>query len=567
MNASLSERSPHFSKRNQQLIDPTNPPFKRPKISSFGNSIHTPQENKNGQYLRTVLSDASGFNPDFHHNSLHASLPNGSARKHYLKESGNVNSLRDFSEKPQFQGARGVPPKIGIAKLLPVDRYRGGVGFTHSNPGETGAPFSRTPSPSGIQGYEDSEPVLPPTPERPRDRSPGSKRRDFEAIFSSGSRKTTRQIILDHSHSNPYQALSIVRIDGVPPIQRNIPIGGSLSRRTNKARDTLVERRNALQKEIKTLEDELLIEVRKNSIKRYLQSNRTNTDISKTITDFLKVNNESVSLKVATASKSEKEAFASLSVLPLKDKHWLPLAQLFCPLRFTKHGANTSPSTSRSSVLAQNARVIQGFSHESLFHFRFIVFLTKFENPEICELNIECSDWARRELGPSLQKFSDERNILKSLYAMSSFMRVARHRAKVWASLREKFSHLDALQNHPHEVNLMLDGVGSKESPLVDRRRLVTNLSRRIIKFRGIHVSDVSDPVLREISLGWHINIDNTGEAHSHVFTVVKLLSYVTDVDEATVAQQTSSLLNALISEYGIMEGISRLLEGLFKGR
>ena len=35
-------------------------------------------------------------------------------------------------------------------------------------------------------------------------------------------------------------------------------------------------------------------------------------------------------------------------------------------------------------------------------------------------------------------------------------------------------------------------------------------------------------------------------------------------VDEAKVAQQTSDLLNALISEYGIMEGISRLLESLF---
>ncbi|KAF3907350.1 hypothetical protein AA313_de0202698 [Arthrobotrys entomopaga] len=582
MNTSFAERSPHFTKRNQQLIDPTDPPFKRPKISSFDNSIHAVQKNRNGQYLRTVL--ATGFNPDPHRDSFHAAFPNRSARKNYLKESGIINSLRDFGENTQFRGASGATLKLEAGKLPPIDRYRSGVGFTHSNLGESGTPFSRTPSPSVTQGYEDSDPALPPTPERPRDRSPGSKRRDFEAIFSSGSRKINRQTGSDHRRGSPYQTPGVGGVDRGTLLQPKNSDEDSLSRSTNKARDTLVERRYVLRREIKALEDELLIESRKDNIKRYLKPNRINTDISKTMytslssqisphisnalsvssTGFLKINNENVAVKAATLSESDIGNVISSSILPLKTKFWLPLAQLFCPLSFTKHDANTPPSTSRSPIPTHSHQIIQGFSHESLLHFRFLIVLTKFEKPEICEINVECSDWARRELGPSLQRFSNERNILKSLYAISSFMRVARHRAEVWASLRQKFGHLDILQNHAFEVNSMANNAKPEECSPVDRRQLVTNLSRRIIKFRGIHISD--EFALTEISLGWYIKIDSSGEAHSHVFTVAKLLSCVNDVDEAKVAQEISDLLNALISEYGIMEGVSRLLESLFRG-
>ncbi|EPS40443.1 hypothetical protein H072_5713 [Dactylellina haptotyla CBS 200.50] len=377
------------------------------------------------------------YNP-VHHIVRSPKLASNLRRNNFLTERGKLNSLRDHNERNQRPSLKGALINVETEQLPFPDQFKGQNRYTA---GGRGVRLSRTPPPFIVEPDELGEPILPPTPERPRDRSPRTKRRDFEAIFSSGSRKRRKSTELDLQNISPIRSLAARENGGVAGIAKSNYYASS-SRRKNKA-NTLQEHRDALQREIKKLEEELVVEKRRILTGKHLQAMPLNrarfeNEFPISLARWLSVNDQMVASKTEIPTIPQNGAVPR-SVLPLKNSHSSQNTKNLCPLTFTNYGPELSASLVPYSI-NQHRRIVQGYSHESLLHFQLSMDILGMSIPQIQAVSVDCSDWARLELGPSLYLFSSECNINKTLYAISSFSNMARHRASVWASLHRDFS-------------------------------------------------------------------------------------------------------------------------------
>ncbi|KAF3288212.1 hypothetical protein TWF173_001073 [Orbilia oligospora] len=181
--------------------------------------------------------------------------------------------------------------------------------------------------------------------------------------------------------------------------------------------------------------------------------------------------------------------------------------------------------------------------------------------PIVNSLKVECSDWARMELGHTLSRLSAERNISTALYSISSYAALARRRAECWVLLQNQFPKLIPATTQPEPS--LKPTQPSEDGSKVARRLLVANLPRRKMTFQGRNAfSNAPISSETEVCLYWHINVKTTGESYSNVSANIKVLSG--DSGEIRVTQQMSNLFKVIVGEYGFMEGSSRLLDTIF---
>ncbi|KAK6353216.1 hypothetical protein TWF696_005198 [Orbilia brochopaga] len=544
-NTSLAKYPAHAFNRDRSRIEPMHSPSKRTKFSTFTDGFYSPQQipkNRSIQATQRDLGRGRLNSGRISQDSIHTS---GALRKQYLAERDTVNSLR-----------RGLPPhgppSGRFAQKLPSRQSRETSDYDETISAERGVRWSRTPPPLSLDPEGSNEVPLPPTPDPPRNRSPGTIRKDREELFGSGRRKPKRKhgSLSYDSSSEPSPGLQktySIRSNEAPNYYPSSSV-----RIKDRFRNTFVEHREALRREIQILEDELIIERRKSSIVKYSSPKLGNVrDLLGFISQCLSSNDQATRTE-AIGPDLRHEYLQSLNVRPLEVLNTHHGLRQFCHLSFA---SNNTPDPH------MNRRVFKGYSDKNLLQFRISVDVVGNKGPTVEKLRIECSDWGLSELGQPLRKFSRERNVSKAIHAISSFSDLAQARAKLWADLRHQFSQLTTSKTY-ESTDLL--GIPVSNISKASRRKLVENLSKRVITFRGRNISASSSSVDAELSLGWHIHFDATGEARSHIFASVKALSNVMVADEGKITEQVSTLLNMLVAEYGILEGTSKLLKAFF---
>lgn len=475
----------------------------------------------------------------------------GPLRQNYLKDSDKGNNLNGM-----MRPATGVDAvtEATAEKLTLSDRREGPTNLGDLPVADGSIQLSKTPPPFSVE-FEANESPLPPTI-RQRHASPDTIKRGLEEIYSSGKRKTHRERV-ELGSTPEWSPTRKLRLNAPrDPTDHYYPAVSTGIK--DKGYRMFLEHREALQWEIRLLEDELVVERRKALVGKGLEATVSTPDeVSSFITQCLDINDEEITRNVA-AVQSARE-------LDIDLHHKLPRGKIssqngmkdLSALTFTEY--NTTAQTPNSGSL--NLRFLQGYSHENLLHFKATMEVLPIGGPVVNNLKIECSDWARTELGQTLSKLSMERNISIALYSISSYATLARRRAECWVLLQSRFSRFIpvATQSEPSLRPSRPLEDGSK----VARRLLVANLPRRKMTFRGRNaLSNTHTSAEAEVSLSWHIDIKTTGESYSDVSANIKLLPG--DADEIRVTQQMSNLFKTLVGEYGFMEGASRLLGTLF---
>ncbi|KAK6332209.1 hypothetical protein TWF718_002734 [Orbilia javanica] len=491
------------SKRDRQQLHFTNSPAKRAKLSSL------PEGANSILYRKTNQSPVTG---PFHNAQL-SDANKEPSRKSYVKDSDNGNNPSGL-----MRSAAGIDAvtEATAEKLVLSDRREG-----LANPGGLSVVrrdirLSQTP-PFSAEFEGTNESPLPPTIKQ-RYASPGTIKRGLEEIYSSGKRKVPRERDFEgftpewSPTRKPRPSTSRDTKDHYYPV---VSTGAK-----DKGYRMFIEHREALQREIRLLEDELVVERRKDLVGRDPEvTASTPNQISGFITQCLDINEEEVTRDVFTIQSAEGLG-AELPPKLLRGKISLQHGTKdLSALTFTEY--NTTARASDTSSL--NHRFLQGYSHENLLHFKATMEVLPTACPIINSLKIDCSDWARVELGKSLLKHSMERNISVALYSISAYATLAKKRAECWVLLQNRFSRFTSIPNQP-ELNLKpsisLD-VGSK----IARRSLVANLQRRKMIFRGrnsLSNTDISSEV--EVCLSWHIDVGDTGESHSDFSANIKLM-------------------------------------------
>ncbi|KAJ6256119.1 ATPdependent RNA helicase [Drechslerella dactyloides] len=524
-------------------------PAKRTKLSTFNDEFYSPRHTPKTRSTHIIRRDFSASVLNSTRISRGPAHVGGAPRKEYLTESDKLNTLRDSNQTLRDSTVRDPVSKYSIEKL-PPRQQRSVLDYEGAMSTERGMRLSRTPPPLSVDSGGLNEVPLPPTPEPPRDRSPGTIRKEREEIFGSGKRKTKRKHGATSHDSSSEQSLGLPKTNSARSTEAPSYYPNSTARIKDKFSHTYIEHREAIRREIQILEDELIIERRKISIKKYsLPTKGTTRDITGFISQCLVSNDRATRTVTSNDSESEPEYSQVPSALPLEVSNPLHGLTQFCRLSFASNATNPY----------QGRRVFKGYSHQSLLHFQILVDVLVKESPTIEKLHIECSDWGLPELGHTLRKFSRERNVSKVVYAISSFSELAQARAELWAGLRHQFSQFAIPEKRE---SARLPGISNLNGSRYNRRKIVENLPKRSITFRGRNTF-ASNSIDTELSLGWHIHFDATGEARSNIFANVKVLSHVLAIDEAKT-EQVSTLLNMLVAEYGILEGTSKLLAAFF---
>ncbi|KAK6346457.1 hypothetical protein TWF730_010777 [Orbilia blumenaviensis] len=528
----------YSSKRDRQLFPLTNSPAKRTKLSG-SNWTNASHDGRKDQGLLTGSpTEPSGARAA--HSSEHS-------RKNYLGNSGKGNNLSGM----RFTGGIDSVAEATVERLTISDHDAPAVS-------ERDARLSRTPPPFSIELEDANESPLPPTI-RQRNRSPDTVKRGLEEIYSSGKRKLHHGRI-DHA-STPDGSPTRKPRSNTPGDPTDNYYAAASMRTKGKGYQMFFEYHEALQREIKLLEDELAVEKRKaQSIRGANTEISTPNEISSFITQCLDINNEGINCDVVTTSHSfgelETDIRRKLSPGDISSQRGM---KDLSTLTFTEY--NTAIQGPNSVIRSQ--RCLQGYSHENLLHFKATMEVLPTTSPVIHSLKIEYSDWARIELGKALSKLSTEQNVSIALYSIASYAALAKKRAECWVVLQSRFSRLIPAVLQPEAILKAQSHRASEDGPGVGRRFLVANLPRRKMTFRGRNaLSNAHTSSEAEVCLSWSIDIAATGEGFSDVSAHIKLLP--DDADGARVTQQMSNLFRALVGEYGFMEGASRLLETFF---
>ncbi|KAF3940080.1 hypothetical protein ABW19_dt0201377 [Dactylella cylindrospora] len=268
--ASLAKHSPHLLKRDQQSVDFYQSPTKRHKAIAATDISYTTQRPSNPRVQSTVPRDrraGAATNSDHPQGIYQAGTP---ARRQYLTESDKLNNLRGSSGRRRGGAHRRVASDAINGKLSFLDPPRGTPSRIRTSTGfEKGTRLSRTPPPVDIDPEDGSDPPLPPTPERAPELSPGTIRRDREAIFSSGNRRSRRKAAVTIDGSPDATPTKSKNRTGRQPSTVTYYYPSVTSRVKNKYLCAHLQHRNTLQQEIRNLEDELIIERRKAKIGAY----------------------------------------------------------------------------------------------------------------------------------------------------------------------------------------------------------------------------------------------------------------------------------------------------------
>ncbi|KAK6525064.1 hypothetical protein TWF281_011944 [Arthrobotrys megalospora] len=539
----------YSSKRDRQMFPFTNSPSKRTKLSGLFNG-------RRNQDLVMAKDPDSGETGLYRSAAQLSDVDKGLLRKNYLGDSGKANSL---SGKMRLVSGVDAVTEATAEKLSISDRREGPDSRDGLTAVGRGTRLSRTPPPFSVEFDDPAESPLPPTIKE-RHASPDTIKRGLEEIYSSGKRKVHHERI-EHRSTPDWSPTRKPRSNASRDTTDHYFPAASTGIK-DKVYRTFLEHRDALQREIGLLEDELAVEKRKALVNKGSKASTLTPDhVSAFIMQCLNINDEEITRNIAVVQGIE-EAELDPRNKPQRGKissqHGM---KDFCALTFTDYNATALIPNSDSI----NQRFLQGYSHENLLHFKTTMEILPTAGPVVHHLKIECSDWARTELGQALSKFSMEQNISLALYSISSYATLARRRAETWVMLQSRFSKFIPVAIYS-EANLKVPlPKVSEDRPKIGRRLLVANLPRRKLTFRGRNaLSNTQTSTEAEVSLSWHIDIKATGESYSDVSANIKLLPG--DADEIRVTQQMSNLFKALVGEYGFMEGASRLLETIFGG-
>ncbi|KAK6497342.1 hypothetical protein TWF481_011755 [Arthrobotrys musiformis] len=535
----------HPSKRDQQPFQFNNSPAKRAKLSSSVNPLFfkkTPQ----------IVGAGGGDETGLFHNAQLVDTSKKSLRRNYLEDGDKGNS---FSGSMRLTGEANAVTEAITEKLTISNRREGPGNQDSSSIVDRGRRLSKTPPPFSIEFEDSNESPLPPAIKQ-RHASPDTIKRGLEEIYSSGKRKAHHERI-DFGSTPDWSPTRKQFFDEVrDPIDHYYPAASMGTK--DKGYRMFLERREALQQEIRLLEDELVVEKRREAVGKGLKETvATPDEVSSFITQCLALNDEEVARNVAIIKGARELEIDLRHKSPLENGPLQHGMKDLSALTFTDY--NTSARVPNSDSLCR--RFLQGYSHESLLHFKATIDVIPNSGPIVNSLGVEYSDWARTELGPTLSKLSAARNISIALYSISSYADLAKRRAECWIILQSRFykfipvaTQSDLIIKPPR-----LPEGGSK----IGRRLIVANLPRRKMTFRGRNaLSNTQNSSEAEVCLSWHIDIKPTGESYSDVSASIKLLPDA--ADEILFTQQMSNLFKALVGEYGFKEGASRLLGTLF---